>query len=697
MTSFALGFSVLARNVRNKLFISYSALTTLISLWALMFTLDKIWPGYGFYRWHLFFNIWLAPASLVFIGVMVRIRDQLARRLLDLTLVISMVMTVSLGLGFDSSNLMRQAIYFAPTPIVLLIFRMMWIDWTLQRGVSRKPKLPTVGLPRRNLIYFGGLLVLMTSVMDHVPWMGTVIPSLGNILLTVYLFFITQAITQQRLLNFEALFSRFLVLLLVALTLTSVYSLLVGWIEHSPALFFLNSFIVSFLILMMLEPLRAFVRYFTQRLLTQKYLLIEQTLKEAQRTLVGITDMGALFQAVFQTSEQILQPEWCAIFLLRSDGTKFRRVRTAGHEHDGNETGKETLLKELIADHPLIDYCRELQTKGRLPILLDQIIDNEIDRSASRTQREHLGALTQGLRALGCNLLVPLISSDRILGFVGLYVPAPPEPWGNNWAILPLIYPYYEQVANTLRSMEIFVRQREKERLAALGEMAAGLAHEIRNPLGAIKGAAQFLDPSMDRPESKFLKVIIEEVDRLNRVVTQFLDYSKPASADLKAIDLSELAQKTVEKALPSFDPAQVHLEFASSGKRAAENAMVQAAPEQIQQVILNLIHNSVKALEGRADGRITVSVLVDEDTPDGEVIAVVQDNGKGIKKEHLEKLFIPFFTTSPQGTGLGLSISQKIVEAHRGRIEVATEEGRFARFSVVLPRSKETREMKGK
>jgi signal transduction histidine kinase len=682
MTSFALGFSVLARNVRNKLFISYSALTTLISLWALSFTLDKFWPGYGLYRWHLFFNIWLAPASLVFIGVLVRIRDKIARRLLDCTLLISMVMTIALGLGFDSSNFVRQAIYFAPTPIVLLILRMMWIDRTLQKGARRRPKPPTVGFHRRDLIYVGGLFVLATSVMDHVPWMGTVVPSIGNILLTVYLFFITQAITQQRLLNFEALFSRFLVLLLVALTLTGVYSLLVGWIEHSPALFFLNSFIVSFLILMLLEPLRAFVGYFTRRLLTQKYVLIEQTLKDAQRTLVGITDMGALFQAVVQTSEQILQPEWCTLFLLRSDGTKFRRVRTAGHEH--KESGKENLLKELIANHPLIDYCRGLKTKGQLPVLLDQILENEIDRSASRMQRESFAALTQGLRALGCNLLIPLISADRILGFVGLYVPAPPEPWGNNWAILPLIYPYYEQVANALQSMEIFVRQREKERLATLGEMAAGLAHEIRNPLGAIKGAAQFLDPSMDRPESKFLKVIIEEVDRLNRVVTQFLDYSKPPSADMmKAVDLSDLAQKTVERALPSFDPAQVRIEFTGT---SAKNALVQAAPEQLQQVILNLIQNSVRALEGRKDGKITVSVLVDEDTPDGEVSAVVQDNGGGIKKEHLDKLFIPFFTTSPKGTGLGLSISQKIVEAHRGRIEVVTEEGR-------LPRSREARE----
>jgi two-component system sensor histidine kinase HydH len=667
MTSFALGFSVLARNVKNKLFLSYAVLTTLISAWALMFTLEKIWPGNSFYRWHLFFNIWLAPGSLIFIRMLVRIQDRLARRLIDATLVAAMCLTITLVLGLDSSQWIRQAIYFLPGSIVLLIFRMMWIDRTLKTGRRRRPKPPTVGFHRRNLIYTGGLIVLMTSVMDHVPWMGTVIPAIGNLLLTVYLFFITQAITQQRLLNFEALVSRFLVLLGVALTLTGVYSLLVGWIQNSPPLFFLNSFIASFLILMLLEPLRTLVRYFTQRLLTQKHRVIDQTLKEAQRTLVGITDFGILFQSVLQTSEQLLQPEWSSLFLLRADGTKFRRVRASGQE-PRSDLATHSVLKEVIADHPLLEYCRTMLSKAQLAVVLDQILENEIDRSASRAQRENLGGLIQGLRALGCNLLIPLIDSEKILGFVALKVPGPPEPWGNNWGILPIIYPYYEQVAHTLRGMEVFARQREKERLAALGEMAAGLAHEIRNPLGAIKGAAQFLDPSMDRPESRFLKVIIEEVDRLNRVVTQFFDYSKPPTSDFKSVDLSDLVQKTIEKALPSLNPSQVKLEFT----KAPEGAQVMASPEQIQQVILNLLQNSVKALEGARDPEISVSV---------------QDNGKGIKKEHLEKLFIPFFTTSPQGTGLGLSISQKIIESHGGRIEVATEEGRFTRFSVILPR----------
>jgi signal transduction histidine kinase len=526
------------------------------------------------------------------------------------------------------------------------------------------------------------MLVLSTSVMDHIPWMGHVVPSIGNIALTIYLFFISQAITQQRFLNFEALVSRFLVLLVVALTLTGVYSILVGWIQNSPPLFFLNSFIASFFILMLLDPLRSLVRYFTERLLTQKHLSIQQTLKEGQRRLAGVVDVGALFQTVLQTSEQVLHPEWSSIFVLRSDGTRYRRLGTSGQEPE-ESSDFYPRLKEMIADHPLLGYCLSLHKKGRLPVLLDQVIENEMERSASRTQREHWAALIEALHALGCNLLIPLIDSGKILGFVALRVTAPPEPWGNNWGLLSIIYPYYEQAAHSLRGMEVFVRQREKERLAELGEMAAGLAHEIRNPLGAIKGAAQFLDPSADKPESKFLGIIVEEVDRLNRVVTQFLDYSKPHGADMKTVDLSGLVQKTVEKIQPSLDPTRVRLVFYP----AKQGALVMAAPEQIQQVLINLIQNSVKALEGRKDGVIDVSVQVEDSAMGGgEIVAAVADNGKGIKKENIEKLFIPFFTTSPSGTGLGLSISQKIVEAHRGRIEVATEEGKFARFSTVLP-----------
>jgi signal transduction histidine kinase len=162
-------------------------------------------------------------------------------------------------------------------------------------------------------------------------------------------------------------------------------------------------------------------------------------------------------------------------------------------------------------------------------------------------------------------------------------------------------------------------------------------------------------------------------------------------------VELKPLVEKTVEKMRPAI-PADISLQLeCESGE--ANAAQIMAQPEQIQQVLINLIQNSVRAIENRGSSTreklIRVRVEGGGSSELSEAVVSVEDTGHGIKKENLDKLFIPFFTTTPSGTGLGLSISQKIIEAHRGRIEVASEEGRFTRFSVILPlveRSKEER-----
>src|SRR6185312_3995529 len=188
--SFSIGFAVLARNVRNTLFLSFATLTTLISAWALSFFLDKIWGGFGFYRLHLFFNILLAPVCLIFIRMMVRIRDQWSRRLLDISVVLAGVLSVALLFRLEAIPGILQLIYFSPALVFLQTLQLMWIDQQLKHGVKRLPKMPVVGLGKRNLIYAGALVVLGTSIMDHIPGIGFVLPSFGNLALAVYLFFL---------------------------------------------------------------------------------------------------------------------------------------------------------------------------------------------------------------------------------------------------------------------------------------------------------------------------------------------------------------------------------------------------------------------------------------------------------------------------------------------------------------------------
>ena len=688
LTSFALGFSILARNVRNSLFLAFSSLCLVVAAWSMTFVLWRIGPGVLrddlVYQTHLLLNVLLAPFGLLFIRVLLRVKDVLSKRLLEITALLSLPIGTAIFLGWQEQVWFRYLVLFYPAVIGLQTFHLMVKDYRMQRGLPVRPKLPAVGFRARGGIYLGGLAILVFAVMDHVPAIGEIPPSVGNIALAFYLYFISRAITQQRLLNFGALFSRLMVLIVIALILAGIYGLLVAWIENSPGLFFLNSFIASFLILALLDPLRTAVGYLTQRLLTQKDRSLLQKVRQAQAQLVGVTASSVLFQKILETLEELLEPEGAAIYALRGDGTRYQRVAMRG--------AIPSDVRELLVKHPITKTFDRLQRRGDIPVLFDQVIENEIDRSTSSNHRESNAALIHAIKSLNANLLIPLRDGGVTLAFIAVRATNPPEPWGGNWGLLQFLFPYLDQAASQLRGMDVFVRQREKERLAALGEMAAGLAHEIRNPLGAIQGAVQLLNPTSIPPEdARFLSIIQEEVQRLNRVVTQFLDYSKPSALELRPVEVSAIVDR-VFTLLQNSAPERVTLERLPEDG-ALQGACIAASSERLIQVLINLVQNAFRAAhENHAQGghgqvRLSVERYRNLNRPSLQGISIsVEDNGPGISPENLERIFIPFFTTSPQGTGLGLSICQKIVEAHHGRIEVESEPGKGTRFSVILP-----------
>jgi two-component system sensor histidine kinase HydH len=690
LTSFALGISMLARNLRNSLFLAFSALCLVVAAWSMTFVIFRIGPGWlgttVIYPINLTLNVLLAPFGLLFLRVFLRVKDAVSKRLFEVSAWMAVPIATAIFFGWHEEWVaFRYLVFFYPALIGLQTIHLMFRDDQILKGVIVRTRLPSVGFRARRGIYIGGLSILVFAVMDHVPAIGDVPPAVGNIALSFYLYFLSRAITQQRLLNLGALLSRLLVLMVIALTLTVIYSLLVAWIEDSPGLFFLNSFIASFLILALLDPLRTLVGYLTQRLLTQADRSLVQRIRGAQTQLVGITTPSALFQKVLDTVAEALEPTGIAIYSLRPDGTRYQRVAMRGSIPSD--------VKEILASHALVATLGRLHKRGDIPVLFDQVIENEIDRSTSLSLRESNASLIQAMNGLNANLLIPIEDRGEIFALIAVRAQNPPEPWGGSWGLVQFLFPYLEQAAAQLKGMEVFVQQKEKERLAALGEMAAGLAHEIRNPLGAIQGAVQLLNPaSIPAQDARFLNIIQEEVKRLNRVVTQFLDYSKPVGLEFKEVDPQWITDRAVT--LLSGDlPPGVQLISEPQDPQLGEIRIL-ASSEKLLQVLINLLQNALRAASEKSrddpSGWVRVSVRRYRDTawaPFSKWLAIqVEDNGPGIPADQLDRIFIPFFTTSPGGTGLGLSICQQIVEAHQGRITVESEVGKWTRFAVILP-----------
>lgn len=537
----------------------------------------------------------------------------------------------------------------------------------------------TATAPRLRYLFYASVIALALG--------SPFVPAVGPIVTAVYLYFVAQTLVRERLLDLPEVALRIASMSVLIVVVTTLYAILLLWIPARDAsnrsLFIFNAAVASFAVLVLMEPVRTEIESRLERWLLRDRPVLRRILVQLRHKLTGVIDPDAMAKLVMAELEASSRVTRASLYLLDRHGTS---LILSGH------LGPAPLGRlDLATRRPLLE--RMLATG---PLLRD-VLERERDR-ARADDRAELSDMLETLAAIRASLALPIISragrspedldDPALLGALFVDDERLLEPFSREE--VELFEGVVAQAATTIQNSEVYEARKERERLAALGEMAAGLAHEIRNPLGAIKGAVLVMDaarPGLGPQTAEFLDVIVEEVDRLNRVVSQFLTYSRPFKGEMAPVDLSTVITATL-RLLSERDRQLITVH------RERDVPPVRGDEDALRQVLHNLILNAIDAIRLAPE---------DDDAPPRQVgiqlhvrrrgliradavALTVWDTGPGLSHQTLTNLFVPFHTTKTGGTGLGLPISQRIVENHNGVIEVGNRTEGGARFTVILP-----------
>jgi two-component system, NtrC family, sensor histidine kinase HydH len=568
------------------------------------------------------------------------------------------------------------------------------------RGVLARAARVDSAAERTRLRYLGvgGVIALVSNVLDLGELMAVGTPAVGGIVVAVYLYFISQALLVSRLLDLHELLGKALVFGTLSLLLAIVYGALNVWIGDRRGLFLSNTLVASSLILILFEPAKATLEEAAARIFFREQLTFARGLRKLVRELQTVIELPA---AVNQALDEIYDSKratHAGVYLLERDGMGF-----VLHGHRGpagtkllDAKANPGLFAHLLkVQTPLLReaVARRLGTDGRSARPRDTLTEGDKDKELKQppAPASHDEAILRGLDTLKADLVLPLRSQGGVVGLLCLRDERLADAYASDE--IAALMEVADQLAITIENSRLFGLLRERDRLAALGEMSAGLAHEIRNPLAAIKGAAQELDPSrIGGDDGELMQIIIDEVNRLNSVVSEFLDYARPFRGTFVALSVNDAVRRTAQ--LMQHDLRSNGSDVELTVELAEDLPDVNGDAERLQQVLINLILNAADAM--KRHGRISLSTRKSADMTDAALWTLkeprqfvevrVKDEGPGISQPLLDQIFIPFFTTKARGTGLGLALCQRIVQHHGGSLEVRSVEGHGATFVIRLP-----------
>jgi len=534
---------------------------------------------------------------------------------------------------------------------------------------------------RHRLKYF--FLAISISLIlggfGFLPVFGFEIFPFGGLAVSVGLLIAAYSVAQHRLMD---------VSLFMAKGISYFFSILIFGIPAALILLliqrvFINQINIPFTVFMLL--LIIFVSIFfggtkekidhrMQRIIVRDKYRYHSTLEDFSRRLVTIVDLNRLLNMLGETIERSMGVKTILVYIYSPEKEKFKPALLR------NPTSNLESSLVINKEFALIKYLEEKK---------EILVRAELIGMQKRNRQEDL---IKSLAAFGAEICLPLVYLNRIIGFICLgHKEAKVMYYRED---LDLLGSLANQVAIAIENANLYENlkksqmiMRRADRLASLGTLIAGLAHEIRNPLVSIKTFTQLLPERMEDEEFRnyFLTVASGEIDRLTTLINELLGFAKPTEPNLKGEDVNSIIDKM--EFLISTEAKKKNIKITKN--YTTKLPPVMADSEQIKQVLLNILLNGMQAIEGDK-GEVWIETRVvkvaRETGIDPFVQIEIRDNGAGISKENLDHIFDPFFTTRPDGSGLGLAITHQIVHGHGGFIDVESEIGKGTSFRVNFP-----------
>ncbi|MGQ0504359.1 MAG: ATP-binding protein [Myxococcaceae bacterium] len=581
-----------------------------------------------------------------------------------------------LGLAVGLTPLANQS--WAKIALSVWVFGALIVSASL---LLRRTRQTDSRIERLRYLYLaiGAGLTLLFAAIDFISKFGLPFPTLGPVVSTLYLFFLAQTLLRLRLMDLHELLGKFASQTVLAAMLALVFATLTSWVESNPGLFLFNTVVAAFVMLILVEPLRAKVEERVVAIFFRERFELLRTLSQLSARIANVVDLELLCTMILDAFHETRRVTHASIYLLAEDRPGYRLQSFRGPQ------------PASFLDMSFARGLLNAASSGQKALLLENL-DRRIaelrahgpEGKRGRDEIKRIADIRNAMIHMKAGISVPLVGNDRVLGFVNLWDERVPEAYASDE--IAMVLEIAERLASVVESSKLYEKMRERDRLAALGEMAAGLAHEIRNPLGAIKGAAQVLDPRrLPGEDGEFLEVIVDEVNRLNGVVSAFLDYARPMKQNFGPTDLNEVITRTL-RLIQNDVPPNVTLKV-ELGEGLGK---IDADAEQLKQVLINLLQNAIQATQNRP-GTVTLRTVRPERFSDfrgghDTVEIQVQDDGPGIPSDQQLHIFVPFFTTKEKGTGLGLAICQRIVKNHQGTISVQSRVGEGSTFFMRFP-----------